>query len=641
VLIPVGLDETRLNRWPWVSIAILVTCILSFLASSFSSGEKAAEARLTEVVRYWTAHPYLELPPEMERYLGVSRDRLDRFVGQRSAGARPPSEPLLSTEQRQLDALCADLMAAYESIPERRFSLVPERGFLQVGWLTHIFMHGGLGHILGNMIVFFLVVGPFLEDVWGRPFFLAFYLVGGLLSGACQALPMGDSPIHILGASGAISACLGAFALRFAHRRVRIFYWFFLIVRGTFFVPVWAYALIGASLDLLGLKLSGTGGGVAYAAHVGGLFFGIGVAAGVRATRLEERIAPEGAVRWKGSLGVARAADALAEGRSGDARRMFEEALSKDPDDEEAVLGLARLDAVAFDRGAANARIDRLLGKRLGAGDAEGTRSLLAEFRPSLDPARLRPATAYRASELVQDSDPELAVELQVAASAAGGALGAKALLRAAALLCRKEPARARELAERVVAGEGVPPELVARARELAAQLPRPEPAAGAAPESERLVLDPSEPVTIVYLQLVGAGPEGLDLVAADGRRARLAPGRVEALAVGLVGEFTQDGTTRRNAVVADLVLHRRAGEGRMVLRLLGHSMALDAIRPGVPPQQAFSEIVEGLIASSGATAVPGPASTAGRPFARFADTAAFEMACYARALTPPVPVPA
>ncbi len=633
MLIPVGLDETRLNRPPWISIAIVALCAAAFLATALSSAEKVARSRFEEVAAYWVAHPYLKTPQEMERHFGSTREAA---LAAPMARARPPSEPLLSAEQRQFEDLCAALVEAYESMPERRFSLVPGRGVLQIGWLTHLFMHAGLGHILGNMIVFFLVVGPFLEDVWGRPFFLAFYLAGGLFAGACQALPMGESSIPILGASGAISACLGAFALRFAHRRVRIFYWFLLFVRGTFFVPAWAYALFGAALDIVGLKLSGTAGGIAYAAHVGGFFFGLTVAALVRATRLEDRIAPQGAVRWQGSLGAARAADALAAGRVLDARSRYQEALAKDPDDEEALLGLARLEAAALDGRAAAAHLDRLLAKRLGTGDADGARALLEEFGVCIEPAFLRPATAYRAGGVMERFDPRQAARLHEAAAAAGGALGAKALLRAAELLRKTDPARALELAERAATSEGALPELKARAGELSAELRPSRPVAAAPAGAAAVPLGPEVPVQVMHCRLVGAAPEGLDLVVPDGRRAHLGSERVEAIAVGQLDLLSQGNDARRNAVVADLVLRGRTGERRVVVRILGHAMALASLRPGIPPKDAFAEIVDGLLAASRAVAVPSPAAAAGRPFARFADAAAFEEACYLRRITAP-----
>ncbi|HEY6101142.1 MAG TPA: rhomboid family intramembrane serine protease, partial [Anaeromyxobacter sp.] len=338
MLIPIGLDETRIGRLPWVSIAILAVNVLAFAGTSLSGKDEVAEARFREVIGYWREHPYLTLPADMERRFGVTREKLARAAGARLAGAVPAGR---EEQQARLEALCEELFQAVDDTPERRFSLVPGRGLLQPGWVTHQFLHGGLGHLVGNMLVFALVVAPFLEDVWGRPFFLLFYLAGGVAAGAAQALPMGDSPIHILGASGAISACLGAFALRFAHRRVRIFYWFALFFRGTFLVPAWLYAFLGLGADLAGLALTGTGGGVAYAAHVGGFAFGLVAALAMRVTGLEDRLAPEGAARVGRSLSASRAADAIADGRVVDARRHLEEAIAKDPGDADSMLALA------------------------------------------------------------------------------------------------------------------------------------------------------------------------------------------------------------------------------------------------------------------------------------------------------------
>jgi membrane associated rhomboid family serine protease len=469
LLLPIGLDETRVSRLPWVSITLLALNVAVWLALAIAGGgDGDADARLREVVAYWRERTYLELPEELERRTGLSAEELARFSGAALRDDRPPGA---EGEQEELDALCEALFEAQDATTERRYALVPARGLLQPGWITGQFLHGGFGHLLGNMLFFFLVVGPFLEDVWGRPFFLGFYLLGGVLAGAAQAIPMGDSPIPILGASGAISACLGAFALRFAHRRVRMFYWFFLVVRGTFFVPAWAYAFLALGLDLLGLRLNGTGGGVAYAAHVGGFVFGLAVAIAVRATGLEKRICPEGALAWSGSLGSARAADALAGGRVSDARKLYEEVLARSPSDPEALLGLARIAAAALERATATGYVERLLALHVARGDLAAAAALVAELAPAIDPAHLRPQVAYRAAELAAPNDPLLADLLDERAAAAGGAVAAKALLRAAERVRGSDPALARARAERAAAAENVPPELAQRAAELVAAL--------------------------------------------------------------------------------------------------------------------------------------------------------------------------
>jgi hypothetical protein len=62
--------------------------------------------------------------------------------------------------------------------------------------------------------------------------------------------------------------------------------------------------------------------------------------------------------------------------------------------------------------------------------------------------------------------------------------------------------------------------------------------------------------------------------------------------------------------------------------------MALGAIHPGSPPRDAFAAIVDGLLAASGAAALPTGDAVRGRPFSRYPDAAAFEAACYGRALS-------
>ena len=646
LLIPVGLDETRIGRLPWVSIVLLALNVVVFLATAVAGGDDVVEARFAAVIEYWAERPYLELPDGMERRFGLSREVLAQATGRELPATGGPR-----FEQEQLESLCEDLFQAMEEQPVRRFALVPERGILQPGWITSQFLHGGLGHLVGNMLVFFLVVAPFLEDAWGRPFFLAFYLAGGVVAGAAQALPMGDSPIGIIGASGAISACLGAFALRFAHRRVRMFYWFVLVVRGTFFVPAWAYAFFGLAMDLLGLKLAGTGGGgVAYAAHVGGFLFGVGAALALRASGLEARLAPEGAARWGGSLASSRAEDALAGGDALRAREHFQAALRRRPDDLEAALGLARIEASRFERAAATPLVEKLVAARIAARDAAGARELLRELGGAIEASAFRPATAYRAAELALADDPDLADRLDEAAAAGGGGLGAKALVRLAERVRSRDPARALELAERALALEGAPQEVRGRAEALATavrpMVPAPagqgpiempedpataQPGEGAA--APRDGIGPGVAVRLVRCRLVGASGQGFHLATDAGKRALLTPERVQALAAAVLSEHADRDGARRNAVLLDVLLAPRPGEAaRVVLRIPAHGMSLAVIHPGVPPKDAYARVVEALLAA-GARAAPSADEAAGRPFARFADAAAFEQASWGRRL--------
>jgi hypothetical protein len=142
-----------------------------------------------------------------------------------------------------------------------------------------------------------------------------------------------------------------------------------------------------------------------------------------------------------------------------------------------------------------------------------------------------------------------------------------------------------------------------------------------------------SGPVRVVPCQVVGATPDALDLVSGDGRVRRLDSARVSAVAVGLLDRLVDAGGVRRGAVLLDLLLRAEPGGARVVVRIGGHAMGLATLRPGVPPPQAFTELVGALLERSGAAAVPGPEAAVGRPFVRFADLAAYEMACFGRRL--------
>jgi membrane associated rhomboid family serine protease len=138
-----------------------------------------------------------------------------------------------------------------------------------------MFMHGGLLHIGGNML-FLWIFGNNIEDSMGRFKFILFYLLGGLAATLLQTAVGPNSTVPNLGASGAIAAVLGAYALLYPRARVAtlIFIIFFvtvlelpaLLVLGGWFV----LQLIDASQ-----VSSGGGGGVAYFAHIGGFLFGL------------------------------------------------------------------------------------------------------------------------------------------------------------------------------------------------------------------------------------------------------------------------------------------------------------------------------------------------------------------------------
>jgi rhomboid family protein len=150
-------------------------------------------------------------------------------------------------------------------------------------YLTSMFVHEGIFHLLGNMIFLFLF-GCCVEDLAGRVKFLVMYLAGGFIAELVFIMFSPEhfaSDIPVGGASGAISACMGMYLLLRADADIefKYFFWLFVFVRaGEFEIPAWMAIGFWFLSDVLGMVLdlfSGQhGGGVAFGAHIGGLFAG-------------------------------------------------------------------------------------------------------------------------------------------------------------------------------------------------------------------------------------------------------------------------------------------------------------------------------------------------------------------------------
>src|SRR3954462_11353528 len=134
---------------------------------------------------------------------------------------------------------------------------------------TYMFLHGGLFHILFNMLALWMF-GTELERVWGTRYFLKFYFVTGigaaLLTVAFSLLPF-DLSAQVyasatIGASGAIYGLLLAYALYFPERPILLFF--------LFAVPAKVAVMIFGAIAFYS-SVSGTGGGVANATHLSGL----------------------------------------------------------------------------------------------------------------------------------------------------------------------------------------------------------------------------------------------------------------------------------------------------------------------------------------------------------------------------------
>jgi membrane associated rhomboid family serine protease len=135
--------------------------------------------------------------------------------------------------------------------------------------LTSQFLHAGLGHLIANML-FLRVFGDNVEDALGHGRFLLFYLLCGVAAAVAQTLPDPHAEIPMVGASGAISGIIGAYAVLYPSARIRIFvFWFY-------YPMVPAFLLIGLWIGMQVLFAVADDGAsqVAWWAHIGGFVFG-------------------------------------------------------------------------------------------------------------------------------------------------------------------------------------------------------------------------------------------------------------------------------------------------------------------------------------------------------------------------------
>lgn len=143
---------------------------------------------------------------------------------------------------------------------------------------THLFLHGGFAHLLGNGW-FLWVFGRTVEDRLGPLRFLALYFAAGLAAAALQVAVTPGSAAPMLGASGAISGVLGAYLLLFPGAWITTLVpWIVPIVPVPAFVFLALWFVIQAFNGVGSLAAGGTGGGVAWWAHAGGFLAGLGLA---------------------------------------------------------------------------------------------------------------------------------------------------------------------------------------------------------------------------------------------------------------------------------------------------------------------------------------------------------------------------
>jgi membrane associated rhomboid family serine protease len=143
--------------------------------------------------------------------------------------------------------------------------------------LTSMFLHGGVLHVLGNML-FLWIFGDNIEAALGHFTYLIFYLLGGLVAEGAHILSQPGSGIPTVGASGAIAACLGAYIIMYPRSRIHVLIPLFVIFT-TIRVSAWVFLGVWILIQVVSGTNSAYGnpesGNIAWWAHIGGFIYGV------------------------------------------------------------------------------------------------------------------------------------------------------------------------------------------------------------------------------------------------------------------------------------------------------------------------------------------------------------------------------
>ncbi|WP_405481823.1 rhomboid family intramembrane serine protease [Streptomyces sp. NBC_00009] len=175
--------------------------------------------------------------------------------------------PVYGTGDRLLAAQ-SDYFARWGVIPSQLLTGSPRAALTTV---TALFVHGSWLHLLGNML-FLYVFGAMVEERMGHLQFALFYLLSGCVALLGYAIAHAGSEQTLVGASGAISAVLGAFLCLFPRARVTSLFPFLFFLPLRF--PAWVVLPFWVSLQWAAARQSGQGPGVAYLAHLVGFSVG-------------------------------------------------------------------------------------------------------------------------------------------------------------------------------------------------------------------------------------------------------------------------------------------------------------------------------------------------------------------------------
>ena len=444
--IPIGNENSTVRRVPWVTFSIMAICVVVYYVTLpvVASQEGELTKLGTRMEQFVQQHQELLADEKVRKKLteigAISKADADGIAQQLKKSPEIEARYKEWLSGIEAERLCEELDQTVTAFKEAaqdslsyKYGLAPNGNWKLHQLITAAFLHGGALHLFGNLIFFFAVAFS-LEDLWGRGVFLGFYLLGA----AASCIPSLVSPeaVPSIGASGAISATMGAFLFRLPKTKIKLFciplitpVWWLrllcghrnLIVMVPGYIYLAAYFIEQFARPYLDKK-TGSVSNVAYSIHIAGFVFGAGFALMMKLTKYEEQhINPriEAMVSFSAAPAVTQALEALDKGDPAMAERKLRAHLAKQPNDTNALLAAIQVyqQASNFDR--LNAMYARLIRQHLANEDREAALyaydSLLSSFPDNDVAPRIAARDWISICEYLRESDmnTEAAVEYE------------------------------------------------------------------------------------------------------------------------------------------------------------------------------------------------------------------------------------
>ena len=443
--IPIGNENSTVRRVPWVTFSIMAICVVIYYVTLpvVASQQNELTKLGTRMEQFVQRHPKMLADENVRKKLtevGLTWAEGEAIAEQRKQSPEIDAqyrEWFRGIEAQQLREELDQTLNAFKEARQDslwyRYGLAPNGNWKLHQLITAAFLHGSSLHLFGNLIFFFAVAFS-LEDLWGRGVFLGFYLLGAAAS--CIPSLVNPAAVPCIGASGAISATMGAFLFRLPRTKIKL-------CCIPVITPVWWLRLLCGHKKLIVMvpgyiylasyfieqvvywyfdKKAGSTSNIGYSVHIAGFVFGAAFALMMKLTKYEEQhINPkiEAMVSFSAAPAVTQALEALDKGDPVMAERKLRAHLAKQPNDTNALLAAIQVyqQASNFDR--LNAMYSRLIRQHLVNEDKEAALyaydSLLSSFPDNNVAPRIAARDWLSICEYLRQSDmnTEAAVEYE------------------------------------------------------------------------------------------------------------------------------------------------------------------------------------------------------------------------------------